>query len=152
MIVRCEITMIKSELAERVMLADPGLYHRDAETAVNAILDAITDALANGNQSREIRGFGAFSLAKRGSRVGRNPRTGQSVPIAAKRKLMFRASKEIREALNPHGARPTGRERQDTRPRRLRRLLQSGSDGISQVQSLLSQRQAFHEDNRGRDP
>jgi integration host factor subunit beta len=94
--------MIKSELTESVMLANPGLLRRDAETAVNAILDAMIDALANGNRV-EIRGFGVFSPAKRGSRLGRNPRTGQSVPVAAKRKLMFRASKEIRDTLNPHG-------------------------------------------------
>jgi len=90
--------MVKSELTESVMLAVPGLLHRDAETAVNAILGAITDALANENRV-EIRGFGVFSVAKRRSRVGRNPRTGQSVAIAARRILMFRASKEIREAL-----------------------------------------------------
>ena len=90
--------MVKSELTESVMLAVPGLLHRDAETAVNAILEAITDALANDSRV-EIRGFGVFSARERLSRVGRNPRTGQSVPIAAKRMLMFRASKEIREAL-----------------------------------------------------
>jgi integration host factor subunit beta len=79
----------------------PGLYQRDAETAVDAVLDAITEALANGNRV-EIRGFGAFSAKERRSRVGRNPRTGQRVPVAAKRVPMFKASKEIREALN-HG-------------------------------------------------
>jgi integration host factor subunit beta len=80
----------------------PGLYQRDAETAVDAVLDAITDALANGNRV-EIRGFGAFSAKERRSRVGRNPRTGQRVPVAAKRVPMFKASKEIREALNQDG-------------------------------------------------
>ena len=94
--------MIKSELTECVMLAYPPLNRRDAETAVNTILGAITDALANCNRV-EIRGFGVFSLSKRRSRIGRNPRTGQPVPVTAKRLLMFRASKETREALNPHG-------------------------------------------------
>ncbi|SED29311.1 integration host factor subunit beta [Rhizobiales bacterium GAS188] len=91
--------MIKSELVESVMRNYPGLYQRDAETAVDAVLDAIADALANGNRV-EIRGFGAFSAKERRSRVGRNPRTGQRVPVAAKRVPMFKASKEIREALN----------------------------------------------------
>jgi integration host factor subunit beta len=91
--------MIKSELVECVMRTYPGLYQRDAETAVDAVLDAITDALAQGNRV-EIRGFGAFSAKERRSRVGRNPRTGQRVPVAAKRVPMFKASKEIREALN----------------------------------------------------
>jgi integration host factor subunit beta len=64
--------MIKSELVECVMRSYPGLYHRDAESAVDAVLDAITDALAKGNRV-EIRGFGAFSARKRRTRVGRNP-------------------------------------------------------------------------------
>jgi len=97
---RCGVSMIKSELVECVVHAHPGLHHRDAETAVDAVLDAIADALANSNRV-EIRGFGAFSARERASRVGRNPRTGQPVPVAAKRMPMFRAGKEIREALNP---------------------------------------------------
>jgi integration host factor subunit beta len=76
----------------------PGLYHRDAEYAVDAVLDAITEALAKGNRV-EIRGFGAFSARERRSRVGRNPQTGHRVPVAAKRVPRFKASKEIREAL-----------------------------------------------------
>jgi integration host factor subunit beta len=94
--------MIKSKLVECVMRSHSGLYHRDAESAVDAVLDAITDALAKGNRV-EIRGFGAFSAKKRRSRVGRNPRTGHRVPVAAKRVPMFKAGKEIREALNNGG-------------------------------------------------
>jgi integration host factor subunit beta len=104
--------MLKSELTESVMLAEPGLLHRHAETAVNAILDAMADALANGNRV-EIRGFGAFSLSKQRSRLGRNPRTGQSVAVAAKRKLMFKPSREILKALNPHWAQ--GRQGREVR-------------------------------------
>ena len=94
--------MIKSELVECVMRSYPGLYHRDAESAVDAVLDAITDALAKGNRV-EIRGFGAFWAKERRSRVGRNPGTGGRVPVAAKRVPMFKAGKEIREALNNGG-------------------------------------------------
>jgi integration host factor subunit beta len=94
--------MIKSELVECVTRSYPDLYQRDAETAVNAVFDAIVDALAKGSRV-EIRGFGAFSAKDRRSRVGRNPRTGQRVPVVAKRVPMFKASKEIREALNPNG-------------------------------------------------
>jgi integration host factor subunit beta len=94
--------MIKSELVECAMLAHPGLYHRHAEIAVDAVLDAIADALANGNRV-EIRGFGVFSAKERRSRLAYNPRTGQSVSVEARRVPMFRASKETREALN-HGA------------------------------------------------
>jgi len=91
--------MIKSELAECLMRSYPGLYHRDAETAIDAVLGAIADALALGNRV-EIRGFGAFSIRERRSRVGRNPRTGQRVPVAAKRVPVFKAAKETREMLN----------------------------------------------------
>jgi integration host factor subunit beta len=94
-------SMIKSELVECVTRNYPGLYQRDAETAVDAVLDAIVDALARGNRV-EIRGFGAFSSKERRSRVGRNPRTGQHVPVVAKRVTTFKASKEIRDALNPN--------------------------------------------------
>ena len=91
--------MIKSELIECVMRSYPGLYHRDAESAVDAVLDAITDALAKGNRV-EIRGFGAFWAKERQSRVGRNPQTGHRVSVAAKRVPRFKTSKEIRESLN----------------------------------------------------
>ncbi|SEF09757.1 integration host factor subunit beta [Rhizobiales bacterium GAS191] len=93
--------MIKSELVESVMRAYPVLYHRDADTAVDAILEAIANALANDNRV-EIRGFGAFSAKERRPHVGRNPRTGQSVAVDRKLVPMFRAGKEMREALNPH--------------------------------------------------
>ena len=94
--------MIKSELVECVMRSYPALYHRDAESAVDAVLDTITEALAKGNRV-EIRGFGAFWAKERQSRVGRNPQTGHRVPVAPKRVPRFKASKEIREALNNGG-------------------------------------------------
>ena len=93
--------MIKSELVECITLAYPGLHHCDAELAVDAILATVADALARGNRV-EIRGFGVFSARKRRSRLGRNPRTGERVPVAAKRVPKFTASKEIGSALNPH--------------------------------------------------
>jgi integration host factor subunit beta len=94
--------MIKSELVECIVRAYPGLYRRDAETAVEAILETIADALANGSRV-EIRGFGVFSARERRSRVGRNPRTGRPVTVGARRTPKFRASREIHETLNPHG-------------------------------------------------
>ena len=92
--------MIKSELVECIEQAYPVLNHGVAETAVDAILEAIADALASRDRV-EIRGFGAFSAMERRSRVWRNPRTGQSVPVATKHVPVFRMSKEIRQALNP---------------------------------------------------
>ncbi len=65
--------MIKSELISAISSENPHLYQRDVEHIVNAILDAITDALARGDRV-ELRGFGAFSVKNRPARVGRNPR------------------------------------------------------------------------------
>jgi integration host factor subunit beta len=91
--------MIKSELIECVMNSHPGFNHRDSEIAVNAVFDAIAEAIGRGDRV-EIRGFGTFSAKERGSRIGRNPRTGQSVPVSAKTALRFKASREILQALN----------------------------------------------------
>ncbi len=73
--------MIKSELVQKIAEHYPELYQRDAENVVNAILDEIMQALARGDRV-EIRGFGAFSVKKRDARIGRNPRTGEHVPVA----------------------------------------------------------------------
>ena len=75
--------MIKSELVHIIAARNPHLYHRDVENIVNAVLDEITDALADGNRV-ELRGFGAFSVKNRPSRSGRNPRTGESVFVEEK--------------------------------------------------------------------
>src|SRR5215469_11458196 len=67
--------MIKSELVARLTARYPHLYHRDVERIVTTMLDAITKALAQGHRV-ELRGFGAFSVKVRPSRMGRNRRTG----------------------------------------------------------------------------
>ena len=71
----------------------------DAENVVNAILDEIGKALARGDRV-EIRGFGAFSTKQRDARVGRNPRTGDHVPVEEKLVPVFRAGKETRARIN----------------------------------------------------
>ena len=94
--------MIKSELVQTITDRNPHLYQRDVENIVNAILDEITDALANGDRV-ELRGFGAFSVKHREARKGRNPRTGESVQVEAKSVPFFKTGKELRERLNPEG-------------------------------------------------
>ena len=91
--------MIKSELVQRVAEANPHLYQRDVEHIVNAILDEITAALARGDRV-ELRGFGAFSVKNREGRMGRNPRTGATVPVPAKSVPFFKTGKELRERMN----------------------------------------------------
>jgi integration host factor subunit beta len=97
--------MIKSELVARLTERYPHLYHRDVERIVSTVLDKITDALAAGHRV-ELRGFGAFSVKTRPSRLGRNPRTGEPVSVDEKRAPFFRNGKELRERLNVNGAGP----------------------------------------------
>lgn len=98
--------MTKSELILQLAEQNPHLYQRDVERIVATIFDVITDALAQGNRV-ELRGFGAFSVKQRRARVGRNPRTGESVDVAAKRVPYFKTGKELRERLNADGASQT---------------------------------------------
>ncbi|HSR55633.1 MAG TPA: integration host factor subunit beta [Alphaproteobacteria bacterium] len=91
--------MTKSELILRLTEKNPHLYHRDVERIVSAIFDEITTALSRGDRV-ELRGFGAFSVKDRDARVGRNPRTGEAVNVAAKRVPFFKTGKLLRERLN----------------------------------------------------
>lgn len=91
--------MTKSELIQRLADRNPHLYVRDVERIVNTIFDEITDALTAGDRV-ELRGFGAFSARQREARVGRNPRTGESVTVDAKQMPFFKCGKELRERLN----------------------------------------------------
>ena len=86
----------------RLAESNPHLYQRDVERIVATIFDVITDALAQGDRV-ELRGFGAFSVKQRQARIGRNPRTGESVAVAAKRVPYFKTGKELRERLNADG-------------------------------------------------
>ncbi len=74
--------MLKSDLVKRI--ANQNLFRRrDAENVVNAMIEAITAALARGNRV-EIRGFGVFSVRRRRSRIGRNPRSQTAVNVEKK--------------------------------------------------------------------
>ncbi len=95
--------MIKSELVAQLAQRYPHLYHRDVERIVTTMLDEITKALAKGHRV-ELRGFGAFSVKVRPSRMGRNPRTGEPVAVDEKRAPFFRTGKELRERLNNHAS------------------------------------------------
>ena len=91
--------MTKSELVLRLSKKYPHLYQRDIETLVNTIFDDISTTLVDGGRV-ELRGFGAFSIRKRGARTGRNPRTGAAVKVSAKRVPFFKPGKELRLKVN----------------------------------------------------
>lgn len=97
--VRAQIEMTKSELIQYLAERNPNLYLRDLERIVDTIFDEITAALARGERV-ELRGFGAFSVKSREARTGRNPRTGESVKVAAKHLPFFKTGKELRDHLN----------------------------------------------------
>jgi integration host factor subunit beta len=91
--------MIRSELVQSLSNANPGLSARELDLIVTVFFDSITERLAEGGRV-ELRGFGAFSTRSRNGRTGRNPRTGASVAIDAKRVPYFKPGKEMRERLN----------------------------------------------------
>lgn len=91
--------MIRSELVEKIAEENPHLYQRDVERIVGTIFDEIINALANGDRV-ELRGFGAFSVKKREARRGRNPRTGEAVPVEEKHVPFFKTGKLLRDRLN----------------------------------------------------
>ena len=91
--------MTKSELIARLAERYPQLVAKDADFAVKTLLDAMTDALVAG-QRIEIRGFGSFALNSRPPRIGRNPRSGESVAIPEKRVPHFKPGKALREAVD----------------------------------------------------
>ncbi len=91
--------MTRSDLVEELANRFGQLTHRDAEFAVKAILDAMNDALVAGHRI-EIRGFGSFSINRRPPRMGRNPRSGESVAIPEKRVPHFKPGKALRESVD----------------------------------------------------
>lgn len=98
-------SLTKSELIDRVAAKQSQLPAQDVELAVKSLLDAMTDSLAEG-QRIEVRGFGSFSLHYRAPRVGRNPKTGESVQLTGKHVPHFKPGKALRERVNK-AAKPT---------------------------------------------
>ncbi len=97
-------SMTKSELIERIVAAQSQisgsqLTSKDVELAVKTMIEQMSNALASGERI-EIRGFGSFSLHYRAPRIGRNPKTGESVGLAGKYVPHFKPGKELRDRVN----------------------------------------------------
>ena len=93
------MSITKSELIELVANKQAQLSAKDVELAIKTILEEISKTLATGGRI-EIRGFGSFSLHYREPRVGRNPKTGESVELEAKYVPHFKPGKELRDRVN----------------------------------------------------
>ena len=91
--------MIRSELLQALSADNPELRPEEVEQVVDIFFDEITARLAEGGRV-ELRGFGTFSTRQRDARNGRNPRTGATVDVPAKRVPYFKPGKEMRERLN----------------------------------------------------
>lgn len=91
--------MTKSELVEIIASKQTQLSVKDVELAVKTLIDLMSNTLSSG-QRIEIRGFGSFSLHYRASRLGRNPKTGESVNLEAKYVPHFKPGKELRDKVN----------------------------------------------------
>jgi integration host factor subunit beta len=91
--------MTRSDLVEELAARFSQLTHRDAEFAIKTLLDAMGEALVRGHRI-ELRGFGSFSIHRRPPRMGRNPRSGESVAIPEKRVPHFKPGKALREAVD----------------------------------------------------
>ena len=91
--------MTRLELVKRIAEKNPTLPEGIADKLVNTVFDEISSAMAAGRRV-EIRGFGAFSVRAREARMGRNPRNGKPVQVAAKRAPFFKTGKTLHQRLN----------------------------------------------------
>ena len=90
--------MTRNELIDRLTALSPQLTSVNVELAVKLVLGAVASALADGRRV-EIRGFGSFGLNRRRPRLGRNPKTGELVPVPAKSVPHFKAGRDLRERV-----------------------------------------------------
>ena len=94
-------TMTKSELIEIITAKQKHLPAKDVELALKQILEIMSDALSQGERI-EIRGFGSFSLHFRPPRQGRNPKTGEEIPISARRVVTFRPGQKLKARVEAY--------------------------------------------------
>ena len=89
----------KSEIVDFVADNVEGFSRRQAAQAFESVVEAIVMHLEKGDRV-QVPGLGSFVVGERAARTGRNPKTGESIPIAASRNVKFRASKELKGSLN----------------------------------------------------
>ncbi|MGP1394385.1 MAG: integration host factor subunit alpha [Inquilinaceae bacterium] len=93
-----ETTITRAQLSEAVY-EEVGLSRNESAELVETVLEEISGALARG-EAVKISSFGSFSVRQKGERIGRNPKTGEEVPILPRRVLVFRASHVLKDRIN----------------------------------------------------
>jgi len=96
-------TITRADLSEAVY-QEVGLSRNDSATLVETVLKEVTDALVRG-ETVKISSFGSFTVRQKGRRVGRNPKTGEEVPIMPRKVLVFRASHVLKNKINKSASR-----------------------------------------------
>jgi len=91
-------TLTRADLAEAVY-QEVGLSRSESSQLVESVLNEIADTLVKG-ETVKLSSFGSFQVREKGGRVGRNPKTGEEVPIAPRRVLVFRASHVLKDRIN----------------------------------------------------
>ncbi|MDX1710337.1 MAG: integration host factor subunit alpha [Rhodovibrionaceae bacterium] len=95
-------TVTRADLSEAVY-QEVGLSRNESADLVESVLQEISDALVQGDTVK-ISSFGSFSVRQKGQRIGRNPKTGEEVPILPRRVLVFRASHVLKDRINDNSA------------------------------------------------
>lgn len=96
-----EKTITRAQLSEAVY-QEVGLSRNESADLMEAVLRQISDSLGHG-ETVKISSFGSFSVRQKGQRVGRNPKTGEEVPILPRRVLVFRPSQVLKSRINLAG-------------------------------------------------
>ncbi|MDR0677293.1 MAG: integration host factor subunit beta [Holosporaceae bacterium] len=91
--------MTRADLIKKISEVYPYMHARNVEKVVSIIIGTITNALKNEDKV-ELRGFGTFSVKKRGKTKGRNPKTGEEVVIESKNVPFFKAGKKLKDVIN----------------------------------------------------
>ncbi|MCX8048934.1 MAG: integration host factor subunit alpha [Methylohalobius sp.] len=94
------MTLTKADIVEK-LYADIGLNRKDAKELVDTFFEEIKQALAQGKPVR-LSGFGSFELRDKRERPGRNPKTGQEIPVTARRVVTFRAGQKLKDRIEGH--------------------------------------------------
>ena len=102
-------TVTRAQLSEAVY-QEVGLSRNESADLVETVLGEISDALSRGEMVK-ISSFGSFAVRQKGERVGRNPKTGEEVPIEPRQVLVFRASHVLKDQINTALSKPDGKAR-----------------------------------------